>query len=114
MCPFVRSLLGRAEADSKSKRQRGAWGSGASQHHVGRGSCCQGVELVIHPLRAQPEHHYWLFLPEAEFQGKITLTGLEMSQINGSVKNYWFVQTNTLHGDLSVQRKLLVTVMRKF
>lgn len=106
VCPFVRSLLGRAEAASKSKRQRGAWGSGASQN--------QGAELVIHHLRAQPEHHhYWLFLSEAEFQGKITLTGLQMSQMNGSVKNYWFVQTSTLHGDLSVQRQLLGTVMRK-
>lgn len=59
------------------------------------------------------DHQYWLFLSEAAFQGKITLTGLEMSQLNGSVKNYWFVKTSTLHGDLSVQRKLLGTVMSK-
>lgn len=59
------------------------------------------------------DHQCWLFLSEAAFQGKITLTGLEMSQLNGSVKNYWFVKTNILHGGLSAQRKLVETVMRK-
>lgn len=113
--PFVWSILGRAEAASKSRRQSWAWGKWNLPAPGGKGGAAAVLLETAHLPSESPatDHQCWLFLSEAAFQGKITLTGLEMSQLNDSVKNYWFVKTNILHGDLSAQRKLVGRVMRK-
>lgn len=66
-------------------------GRGASQHGVGRRSCSSAAARVLetaYPPSESPatDQQYWIFYLEAAFQGKITLTGLERSQLNGCVK----------------------------
>lgn len=106
---------------SSFKQQRAEWCLGEVELPRimwERRSCSSAAARMLetgYPPSESPAtaHQCCLFLPEAAFQGKIALTGLEMSQLNGSVKSYWFVKTNTPRGDLLVQTQLLGTVMRK-
>lgn len=76
VCPFVRSILGRAEAASKSKRQSSAWGKWSLRILWEGRSCSSAAARMLetgYPPSESPDtdHHHRLFLPEAAFQGKI-------------------------------------------
>lgn len=90
VCPFVRSILGRAGTASKSKRQSSARGKRSLPAWCGEEElqqcCCQGAGNCLSTESPATDQQYWIFYLEAAFQGKITLTGLERSQLNGCVK----------------------------
>lgn len=59
VCPFVGSILGRAEAASNSKGQSGAWGKWSFPASCGKGGVAAVLlpgcwKLVIHHQRARP------------------------------------------------------------
>lgn len=118
MCPFVKSTLGNAGGALKSKRQSGAWGvwvAFASIRWQGRNcssaadrcskdvGVCYSTSESSSSVFAYQKQHFWARLHSA----------LGMLQLNDSDQNDWFVKTDTLHEDLSIQRNFFWREMRK-